>query len=58
MADKIRIENHTFGGALWCIGWLFSIGFLDLTFLRGVLALLIWPYYLGVRLAQLLTAAG
>lgn len=58
MTDKIRIENHTFGGALWFAGWLFSIGFLDLTFFRGALALVIWPYYLGVRVAQMLAAGG
>jgi len=29
------------------MGWLFTIGFLELTFWKGVLALLLWPYYLG-----------
>jgi len=58
MADKIKVENHVFGGGLWCAGWLFTIGFLDLTFLRGALALLLWPYYLGVRLEQMLAAGG
>jgi len=34
---------------LWIIGWLFTIGFLGLPFFwKGVLALIIWPYYLGV----------
>jgi hypothetical protein len=32
---------------LWFIGWLFTIGFAHLSFWKGVLALLIWPYYLG-----------
>ena len=37
-----------FIGPLWCIGWLFTIGFLKLPFFwKGVLALIIWPYYLG-----------
>jgi hypothetical protein len=36
------------GGPLWCIGWLFTIGYLHMPFFwKGVLALLIWPYYLG-----------
>jgi len=48
MADKVRIEQHSVGGMFWGAGWLFTIGFLNLTFWKGVLALLIWPYYLGV----------
>jgi hypothetical protein len=46
--EKIRIEQHSFGGVLWFVGWLFTIGFLNLTFGKGLLALLLWPYYLGV----------
>lgn len=38
-------------GPIWFIGWLFTIGFVKLTFWQGVLALLIWPYYLGNALA-------
>ncbi len=45
--EKIRIEQHSFGGMLWFASWLFTIGFLQLTFWKGVLALLLWPYYLG-----------
>ena len=45
--SKIRIEQHGGVGLLWIIGWLFSIGFLKLQFWRGVLALFVWPYYLG-----------
>lgn len=47
MEEIIIIENSLFGG-VWFIAWLFTIGFLELTFWRGVLALLVWPYYLGV----------
>ncbi len=46
--ERIRIEQHSFGGMLWFGGWLFTLGFLGLSFWKGVLALLIWPYYLGV----------
>ncbi len=49
--DRVKIENHTFSGALWCIGWLFTIGFLHLSFWKGVLAVIIWPYLLGVHFA-------
>lgn len=49
--EKIKIENHTFPGAAWIIGWLFTIGYLHLAFTQGVLAILLWPYYLGVAFA-------
>jgi hypothetical protein len=35
-------------GIIWFIGWLFTIGFLNLGFWTGALAIVIWPYYLGV----------
>ncbi|TSC86527.1 MAG: hypothetical protein G01um10148_513 [Parcubacteria group bacterium Gr01-1014_8] len=46
--EKIKIEHHTLSGGLWIGAWLFTIGFLHLTFWKGVLAVVIWPYYLGV----------
>lgn len=49
--EKIRIEQHTFTGGAWFAFWLFTLGYLHLTFWKGVLALIIWPYYLGVALA-------
>ncbi|MCC7356004.1 MAG: hypothetical protein IT410_00075 [Candidatus Doudnabacteria bacterium] len=45
--ERIKIENHTFTGSLWFIGWLFTIGFLHLSFGKGLLAIIIWPYYMG-----------
>lgn len=51
--EKIKIENHTFSGGLWAIGWLFTIGYVGLTFWQGVLAIIIWPYYLGVAAAAM-----
>lgn len=46
--EKIKIEQHSFSGALWFAGWLFSIGYLQLTFWKGVIAIVAWPYYLGI----------
>lgn len=38
-------------GPVWLIGWLFTIGYCGMPFFwQGVLALLIWPYYLGAAL--------
>lgn len=52
--ERIRIEQHGPLGLVWIAGWLFTIGFLGLSFGRGVLAPVIWPYYLGTALAPLL----
>lgn len=52
--EKIKIENHTFSGGLWFAGWLFTIGYLQLSFWKGVLALVVWPYYLGTHVSPLL----
>ena len=54
MAEKIRIEQHSVGGLIWFAGWLFTIGFLELTLGRGILALVLWPYYLGAMAAGLM----
>jgi len=51
--EKIRIEQHSAGGLLWAGGWLYTIGFLHLTFWKAVLAVLLWPYYLGVTIASM-----
>lgn len=34
---------------LWFGGWLFTIGYADLNFWRGLAALFIWPYFVGGR---------
>jgi hypothetical protein len=44
---KIKIYEHGLKGMLWFIGWLFTIGFAQLSFGQGILAIIIWPYYLG-----------
>lgn len=45
--EKIKITQHSSMGILWVIGWLFTLGLLHLAFWKGVLALILWPYYLG-----------
>lgn len=52
--EKIRIEQHSVGGLLWIGGWLFTVGFLQLTFWKGVLAMVGWPYYLGATFSSVL----
>lgn len=44
---KVVVEKTSIAGTIWVIGWLFSIGFLKLSFTKGLFALLLWPYYIG-----------
>lgn len=50
--EKIRIEQHGAMGGIWCAMWLFTIGFLKLGFWQGVLAIILWPYFLGSALSK------
>ena len=50
--EKITIQ-HGSVGTLWVAAWLFTIGFLHLTFWKGVLAILLWPYFIGVHFSTL-----
>jgi hypothetical protein len=46
--EKVKIEHHSVSGSLWFGGWLFTIGFLQLTFWKAVVAIVVWPYFLGL----------
>jgi hypothetical protein len=52
--ERIQIEQHSAGGLLWAFGWLFTIGYAQLTFWQGVGALIAWPYYVGLAVASLI----
>lgn len=47
-AQKIQLEQHSISGFLWFAGWLFTIGFMHLPFWKGVAALIVWPYFIGL----------
>lgn len=53
MTDETKDKGKNVGGSasligpIWFIGWLFTIGLTKLTFWQAVLALIIWPFYLG-----------
>jgi hypothetical protein len=49
--DRIKIEQHSGVGLLCIAGWLFTVGYSELSFWQGVLAIFIWPYFLGADLA-------
>ncbi|MBI4709188.1 MAG: hypothetical protein HY764_03235 [Candidatus Portnoybacteria bacterium] len=52
--EKIKIKNHSLTAFSWFAGWLFVTGFLHLSFWKGVLAIIVWPYYLGSAISFLL----
>ncbi len=47
----VKVEQSVISGGVWFAAWLFTIGFLKLTFWKGVAATVIWPYYIGVHCA-------
>lgn len=49
---QIKIEHAGITGPIWFMGWLFCLGFLKLTFFKALLAIIVWPYYLGSALAS------
>jgi hypothetical protein len=50
--DNILISHQDIFGTLWIMGWFFTIGYLQLSFWKGVLALVVWPYYLGEKFGK------
>ncbi len=34
-------------GPIWFMGWLFTIGYVGLVWWQIILAIVVWPYYLG-----------
>jgi len=47
--SRVRVESGI-AGAFWFAGWLFTLAFAKLMWWQAILAIVIWPYYLGVRL--------
>ncbi len=54
MMDNVKVSNHSFTGLSWVSGWLFTLGFLHLAFWKGVLAIIVWPYYIGVAVSAMI----
>jgi hypothetical protein len=51
--ESKHVGNHaasSFAGVLWFIGWLFTIGYANLIWWKIILALIVWPYYLGLAI--------
>jgi hypothetical protein len=50
MAPGDRHGGPVSAGTIWFIGWLFTLAFAQLIWWKAILALVVWPYYLGVAL--------
>lgn len=48
--ETTRVKVDTGASTFWVIGWLFTIAFAQLGLGKAILAVLLWPYYLGVVL--------
>lgn len=46
----VRVRGSGRAGMFWCAGWLFTLAYAKLLWWQAILALVIWPYYLGVHL--------
>jgi hypothetical protein len=42
-----RRRSATLIGPIWFIGWLFTIGYAGLVWWKIILAIVVWPYFLG-----------
>jgi hypothetical protein len=51
--DREYRSGTLFSGATWFVFWLFTIGYVQLSFGKAVLAVVIWPWYLGNALSAL-----
>jgi len=47
----VKVEQHSMLGGLWFAAWLFTVGFLKLSFWYGVFAVILWPYFIGVAMS-------
>jgi hypothetical protein len=51
MVKEAKLMNKSTGsalaGAVWFIGWLFTIGFAHLVWWKIILGVVVWPFYLG-----------
>jgi hypothetical protein len=52
--DQDRVTQFRRNALVWRLPFSFARGFLSLGFLKGIFAILLWPYYIGVALRPLL----
>jgi len=50
--NKTVVNHTTHIAGFWFAGWLFAIGFCKLVWWKALIALVLWPYFLGDLLAR------
>ncbi len=53
MVQERGYRGHTgasLAGAIWFMGWLFTIGYASLVWWKIILGLVVWPYFLSLVL--------
>ena len=52
MTQENKLRNKaapaSLGGLFWFAGWLFTIAYANLIWWKIILAVVVWPYYLGL----------
>ncbi|MDD5093596.1 MAG: hypothetical protein PHV74_04345 [Dehalococcoidia bacterium] len=46
-SKPVRVDSGM--GVIWFIGWLFTIGYVQLAWWKIILGIVVWPYFLGVH---------
>ena len=44
----VHVHSGSTAGAFWTAGWIFTVAFAKLIWWKALLALIIWPWYLGL----------
>ena len=52
--QNIKVKAVSDSAPVWFIGWLFTIGFANLSVMQAIFAILLWPYYLGSVMFEVL----
>ena len=42
------VRTGSLAGVFWSAGWMFTIAFAKLIWWKALLALIVWPYFLGL----------
>ncbi len=53
MAQESKRSGNPTGalaGTIWFFGWLFTIGFAQLSWWKIIVGIVIWPYFLGIAI--------
>jgi len=45
---RARTHGGSLAGVFWSAGWMFTIAFAKLIWWKALLALIVWPYFLGL----------